>query len=98
MINTLQAIQNTENEAVSIIKTAEDKAVSIVNTAKETRSKEIATLKTELEENQTQQTNQQKEILAKLYKDILKRSENKIKTITENDRKGDAVKFILDNI
>ena len=97
MTNAIQAIQDAENKASEIIKNAERKASDIILSAKEKEEKEISELKNSLKEEWVQKTASQKDALAKLYKDILKKGDAKAKKVTENKKEA-AIKFILDNI
>jgi len=95
--NTIQAIQNAENKASEITKRAEKEASGIILNAKEKEEREISELKNLLKEEWAQKTTSQKNVLTKLYKDILKKGEGEVKKVTENNKEA-AVKFILDNI
>lgn len=97
MTNTIQSIQDAENKASEIIRNAENKASDIILDAKEKRNKEISDLKDTLKKEWAQKTISQKDVLTKLYKDILKKGEGEARKVTENNE-GGAVKFILDNI
>jgi vacuolar-type H+-ATPase subunit H len=97
MTNTIQDIQNAENKASEIIKSAEKKASGVIMSAKEKEEKEISNLKDTLKEEWAQKTTSQKDVLAKLYKDILKKGAGEAIKVTENN-KEEATKFILDNI
>lgn len=93
----MQSIQDAENKASEIIENAEKEASNIIRRAKEKEEKEISELKNSLKEEWAQKTTSQKDVLTKLYKDILKKGEGEVRKVTENNKEA-AVKFILNNI
>ncbi len=99
VMNTLQFIQNAENEAGETIKKAEKEAFNIISHTQKEVEREISTLKKELRENALQKTEEQKASLAKLYKEIIKKGKKEAEKITEKTaiNKKEATRFILDN-
>ncbi len=99
-MNTLQSIQNAENEADETIKKAEKEASAVISHTRKKEEMEISTLKKTLKENKLQKTEAQKVSLAKLYKEIIRGGKKEAEKITERkeSNKKKAVQFILDNI